>query len=65
MRSHYPKAPKLGKEGGEWSRDAKSTRDCVCLHCDTPALVDLAEDIDARRRFEELENEFERHERLR
>jgi len=27
--------------------------------------VDLAEDVDARRRFEELENEFERHERLR
>ena len=65
MGCRYPKAPKLGEEGGECSRDAKSTRDRVCLHCDTPALVDLAEDVDARRRFEELENEFERHERLR
>lgn len=65
MRSRYPKAPKLAEEGGDWSRDAKSTRDRVCLHCDTPALVDLAEDIEARRLFEELENEFERHERLR
>lgn len=65
MRSRYPEAPKLAGEGGDWSRDAKSTRDRVCLHCDTPALVDLAEDADARRRFEELENEFERHERLR
>jgi len=65
MRSRYPKAPKLPEEGGEWSRDAKSTRDRVCLHCDTPTLVDLADDTEARRRFEELENEFERHERLR
>lgn len=65
MRSRYPKAPKLPEEGGEWSRDAKSTRDRVCLHCDTPALVNLADDTEARRRFEELENEFERHERLR
>ena len=65
MRSRYPKAQSSPKKGGEWSRNAKSTRDRVCLHCDTPALVDLAEDIDARRRFEELKNEFERHERLR
>ncbi len=65
MRSRYPEAPKLPGEGGEWSRDAKSTRDRVCLHCETSTLTGLAEDIEARKRFEELENEFERHERLR
>lgn len=65
MRSRYPQAPKLPPEDGQWSRDAKSTRDRVCLHCEAENLTKLAEDPDARRKFEELENEFERHERLR
>lgn len=65
MRSRYPQAPKLAPESGEWSRDAKSTRDRVCLHCEADNLAKLAQDPEARRKFEELENEFERHERLR
>ncbi len=65
MRSRYPQAPKLAPEKGEWSRDAKSTRDRVCLHCEAENLEGLAQDSEARRKFEELENEFERHERLR
>lgn len=65
MRSRYPQAPKLAPEQGEWSRDAKSTRDRVCLHCEAENLERLAQDPEARRKFEELENEFERHERLR
>lgn len=65
MRSRYPQAPKLAPETGEWSRDAKSTRDRVCLHCEADNLAKLAQDPEARRKFEELENEFERHERLR
>lgn len=65
MRSRYPQAPKLTPEKGEWSRDAKSTRDRVCLHCEADNLGELAQDPEARRKFEELENEFERHERLR
>jgi len=65
MRSRYPQVPKLPGEPGEWSRDAKSTRDRVCVHCETTELHDLAQDEEARRKFEELENEFERHERLR
>lgn len=65
MRSRYPQAPKLAPEAGEWSRDAKSTRDRVCLHCEAENLSKLAQDPEARRKFEELENEFERHERLR
>ena|GEM_PF-462077 len=65
MRSRYPEAPKLPGEGGNWSRDAKTTRDRVCLHCEATKLGDLAENHDARKKFEELETEFERHERLR
>lgn len=65
MRSRYPQAPKLPPEDGQWSRDAKSTRDRVCLHCEAENLARLANDPDARRKFEELETEFERHERMR
>lgn len=65
MRSRYPQAPKLPGEPGEWSRDAKSTRDRVCIHCETTELHGLAQNDEARRKFEELETEFERHERLR
>jgi len=65
MRSRYPEAPKLPSEEGNWSRDAKTTRDRVCLHCEATKLGDLAENHDARKKFEELESEFERHERLR
>ncbi len=65
MRSRYPQAPKLPGEPGDWRRDAKSTRDRVCVHCATTELDGLASDEEARRKFEELENEFERHERLR
>ena len=65
MRSRYPDAPKMPGEEGNWSRDAKSTRDRVCMHCEATQLADLAQDQEARKKFEELENEFERHERLR
>ncbi|WNK01322.1 hypothetical protein L2D14_07795 [Thalassospiraceae bacterium LMO-JJ14] len=65
MRSRYPEAPKVPGEEGNWSRDAKSTRDRVCLHCEATELDDLAQDHEARKKFEELETEFERHERLR
>lgn len=65
MRALYPEAPMSSGEGEDWSRDAKATRDRVCLHCETPALGALADDTDARKKFEELENNFERTERLR
>lgn len=65
MRSRYPEAPKMPGGGSDWSRDAKSTRDRVCLHCESGGLDDLAMNEEARRKFEELETEFERHERLR
>lgn len=65
MRALYPEAPTSSGEGEDWSRDAKATRDRVCLHCETPALGALADDTDARKKFEELENNFERTERLR
>lgn len=65
MRSRYPEAPKLPGEDGDWSRDAKTTRDRVCLHCEAEQLDDLAQDQEARKKFEDLETEFERHERLR
>lgn len=65
MRSRYPEAPKLPGEEGNWSRDAKTTRDRVCLHCEATQLADLAQDQEARKKFEDLETEFERHERLR
>jgi hypothetical protein len=65
MRSRYSDAPKMPGEEGNWSRDAKSTRDRVCLHCEATQLADLAQDQEARKKFEELDNEFERHERLR
>lgn len=65
MRSRYPSAPALPGEAGDWSRDAKSTRDRVCLHCETGKLTGLAIDEEARRKFEALETEFERSERLR
>ncbi len=65
MRSRYPEAPKLPAEEGNWSRDAKTTRDRVCLHCEASQLADLAQDQEARKKFEDLETEFERHERLR
>ncbi|MEX0693905.1 MAG: hypothetical protein WD075_05645 [Rhodospirillales bacterium] len=65
MRSRYPEAPKMPGGESDWSRDAKSTRDRVCLHCESGGLDELAMDEEARRKFEELETEFERHERLR
>lgn len=65
MRSRYPEAPKVPGEEESWSRDAKTTRDRVCLHCEATGLDDLAQDQEARKKFEELETEFERHERLR
>lgn len=65
MRALYPEAPTSAAEGENWSRDATATRDRVCLHCETTALGDLADNTDARKKFEELENNFERTERLR
>lgn len=65
MMSRYPSVPNLPPEPGNWSRDAKVTRDRVCHHCDLNALDNIAEDKSARQRFEALEKEFERSERLR
>ena len=65
MRALYPDAPRAKDDGGEWSRDAQATGDRVCLHCETNGLNTLADSKDARRKFEELEREFERHEWLR
>lgn len=65
MMSRYPSVPNLPPESGNWSRDAKVTRDRVCHHCDLDALETLADDKTARQKFEALENEFERSERLR
>lgn len=65
MMSRYPSVPNLANEPGNWSRDAKVTRDRVCHHCELDGLKSLEEDTDAREKFEALENEFERHERLR
>ena len=62
MMSRYPSVPNLETESGNWSRDAKVTRDRVCHHCEMEGLED---DAKAREMFEALENEFERHERLR
>lgn len=65
MRSRYLSVTPLPGEGGDWSHDAKSTRDRVCAHCETDSLSGLLEDEDARRKFEALETKFERSERLR
>lgn len=65
MMSRYPSVPNLENEPGNWSRDAKVTRDRVCHHCELDGLKSLEEDNEAREKFEALENEFERHERLR
>lgn len=65
MMSRYPSVPNLETEPGNWSRDAKVTRDRVCHHCDMEGLKGLEDDTKAREMFEALENEFERHERLR
>ena len=65
MMSRYPSVPNLEPEPGNWSRDAKVTRDRVCHHCDMNGISSLEENTTAREKFEALENEFERHERLR
>lgn len=65
MMSRYPSVPNLENEPGNWSRDAKVTRDRVCHHCELDGLKSLEEDTEAREKFEALENEYERHERLR
>jgi hypothetical protein len=65
MRAMYPNVPSAENDGGKWSRDAKATRDRVCFHCETHGISGLADDVEARRKFEELEHAFERHERLR
>ncbi len=65
MRAMYPDVPPAQKDDGKWSRDAKATRDRVCFHCETSGISGLADDVDARKKFEELEHAFERHERLR
>lgn len=65
MMSRYPSVPNLETEPGNWSRDAKVTRDRVCHHCEMEGLKGLEDDTKAREMFEALENEFERHERLR
>lgn len=65
MMSRYPSVPNLENEPGNWSRDAKVTRDRVCHHCELDGLKSLEENTEAREKFEALENEFERHERLR
>lgn len=65
MRALYPTVPVAENDGGDWSRDAKVTRDRVCFHCDTLGIMGLADDSEARKRFEELERAFEKHERLR
>ncbi len=65
MRTMYPNVPKLPADGDDWSRDSKATRDRVCFHCEMNALDSLADDNEARKRFEELEHDFERTERFR
>lgn len=65
MMSRYPTVPNLDPEPGNWSRDAKVTRDRVCHHCEMEGITHLEEDQTAREKFEALENEYERHERLR
>lgn len=65
MRAMYPNVPSAENDGGKWSRDAKATRDRVCFHCETLGISGLADDVEARKKFEELEHAFERHERLR
>lgn len=65
MRTLHPNAPALPTGDGDWSRDSRATRDRVCFHCETVALEGLADDTDARKRFEALEHEFERAERFR
>lgn len=65
MMARYPSVPNLETEPGNWSRDAKVTRDRVCHHCDMEGLKRLEDDTTAREMFEALETEFERHERLR
>lgn len=65
MMSRYPSVPNLNPEPGNWSRDAKVTRDRVCHHCEMEGINNLEENTTAREKFEALENEFERHERLR
>jgi len=65
MMSRYPSVPNLETEPGNWSRDAKVTRDRVCHHCEMQGLKGLEDDTTAREMFEALENEFQRHERLR
>jgi hypothetical protein len=65
MMSRYPSVPNLQNEPGNWSRDAKVTRDRVCHHSELDGLKSLEENTEAREKFEALENEFERHERLR
>ena len=65
MMSRYPSVPNLENEPGNWSRDAKVTRDRVCHHCELDGLKSMEENTEAREKFEALENEFERHERLR
>ena len=65
MRAMYPSVPPIEPNDGSWSRDARATLARLCHHCETDTLPRLAEDEDLRRKFEELETEFERHERLR
>lgn len=65
MRAMYPSVPPIDPNDGTWSRDARATLARLCHHCDTDTLPSLAEDEELRRKFEELETEFERHERLR
>ncbi len=66
MMSRYPKVPPLPAEKeGSWSRDAQATRDRVCFHCDTHGLDPIVNDDKAAERFCELENDFERHDRMR
>tara|TARA_R110000787_G_scaffold23762_3_gene67621 strand:+ start:16543 stop:17592 length:1050 start_codon:yes stop_codon:yes gene_type:complete len=65
MRAMYPSVPPIDPNDGSWSRDARATLARLCHHCETNTLPSLAEDEDLRRKFEELETEFERHERLR
>ncbi len=66
MLSKYPSVPALPPEkDGQWSRDAKATRDRVCFHCKTDALDGIAGDGTAERKFLDLENDFERHDRMR
>lgn len=65
MRALYPSVPPGKNDGTTWSRDARATRDRVCFHCEADEIAGLADDEDARKKFEELEHAFERHERLR